>query len=312
MRHVMLAPQNIAMRRTFRWTFSVQKILHAVRPVPFSGRRLLIGSDYGGNHSASSYKTYGFLVANDEPSSWLRERKSIRAEFLTDGRRMSFKRLSDPQRQAALVPFLEAADGISGHLVVFVVHKSVRLHPSKKGDIREWQKNLGLSGKWNHQAFEEAFRKAHFYALLTSQWSRRRMDVTWISDQDEFVANEKRLDDAQKLAAKLTMLHSPHSLGIFAMNTTRIDEASREFEDFVAIPDLAAGMLSDLSSQLVKSATWSDLGTSTVLQDDVLQPKSDLLVDWFWFEKANLRRTCIVIDNVEKQTRVFKLDHLLV
>jgi hypothetical protein len=122
------------------------------------------------------------------------------------------------------------------------------------------------------------------------------MDVTWISDQDEFVDNEQRLDDAQKIAARISTLYLQHTLRVFAMNTTQIDGPGREYEDLVAIPDLAAGMLSELSRNL--------------LEDGAIQIKSDVISDWFWHEGANLHRTCIVLDKVADKSRVFKLDRL--
>lgn len=309
-RHLLLTPRNIALRRTFPWAYSVQKILHAVRPVQFPGTHLFVGSDYGGDHKASKYKTYAFVVVNDAPSPWLSMQRRIRAYYLENARRMSFKRLGDPQRQEALVPFLQAADTLNGHLVVFAVHKSVHLHPCKKEDIQQWKQLFELSANWNHRAFEAAFRKTHFFSLLVGQWSRPSMDVTWISDQDEFVANEARLDDAQRLAARLSTLYLPHSLRVFAMNTTKVDGPQLEFEDLLAIPDLAAGMLSELSSALAKGISWSDIDGRKPLYDGDIQPKSELLVDWFWHADASLRRTCIVIDKIGIKTRVFKLDQL--
>lgn len=310
MPHRILNPQTIALRKTFPWAFSIQKILHADRPRPFDANHLLVGSDYGGHHSGSSYRTYAFLVASNLPSPWLTNQRSIRAKYLPDGRRMSFKRLSDSRRQESLVPFLQAADELDGHIVVFVVHKSVRLHPTKKEDIAKWTRLLGLSANWRRRAFEEAIRKCHFFSLLVSQWSRPMMDVTWISDEDEFVADEARLDDMQKFSARFSTLYLPHSMRQFAMNTTKIDDESREYEDFVAIPDLAAGMLSELSSHLAKSETWYDLQGKTFLNDGEIQAKSELLLDWFWFGSARLKRTCIVIDKSGKQSRVFKLNQL--
>jgi hypothetical protein len=278
--------------------------------MPFAGTHLFLGSDYGGNHKSSSYNTYGFLIVNGKPSRWLSIQRSIRTRYLENARRMSFKQLGDRQRQEALIPFLQAADTLDGHLVVFVVHKSVRLHPSKKEDIHKWRQLLSLSAKWNHRSFEEAFRKAHFFALLVSQWSQPFMDVTWISDQDEFVGNDERLDDAQNLAAKLSTLYLPHTLRVFAMNTTKVDGPGREFEDLVAIPDLAVGMLSELSSSLAKGSAWEELNGRTLLEENDIQLKSEVIADWFWYADASLRRTCIVIDKFGKGARVFKLDML--
>lgn len=308
MRHAVVTERSAALRAVFPWGFSIQKILHAVRPTPFHGGHLFVGSDYGGDHKRSSYNTYAFVVVNDPPTKWLLLQKEIRSKQLKDSRRMSFKRLGDSQRQEALIPFLQAADTLDGHLVVFVVDKTVRLHPTSKEDVESWQRNFDLSARWNRRSFEHAIRKAHFFSLIVAQWSKPLMDVTWVSDQDEFVASDKHLDDAQKLAAQFSSLYLPHTLREFAMNTTEIDEPSLEFEDLVAIPDLAAGMLSDLSSTLAKGVSWADIDGRHVLESSALQTKSEILADWFWHSGANLRRACIVIDKVGTQSRVFKLD----
>jgi hypothetical protein len=102
----------------------------------------------------------------------------------------------------------------------------------------------------------------------------------------------------------------PHTLGEFAMNTTKVDGPGLEFEDLVAIPDLTAGMLAELSSALAKGASWSDLNGRHALQMGIVQLKSELIADWFWHSDARLARTCIVIDKVDTRSRVFKLDML--
>jgi hypothetical protein len=45
--------------------------------------------------------------------------------------------------------------------------------------------------------------------------------------------------------------------------------------------DLAAGMLSELSSKLAKGASWSDINSNKVLYGGDIQPKSELLIYWF-------------------------------
>ena len=88
------------------------------------------------------------------------------------------------------------------------------------------------------------------FAVFLSLWSRPRMNVTWITDEDEIVANDKRLDDIHQIAARLVSRYVPHNMGVFAMNSTTIDGKDRFFEDFVSISDLAAGMLSEVADKL--------------------------------------------------------------
>jgi hypothetical protein len=304
---MLLTPTNIALRKAFPWAYSVQKILYQAHPNRFGSSHLMFGSDYGGDHKASRFHAYCFLVADETPTRWTVERRKVRQRYLSDGRRMSFKRLDDPHRQQALVPFLQAADALTGHLLGVLVDKRMKPLSTGKITLNQWSISPGLSGKWNPGAFENMARKAHFFALRVAQWSRPGSDITWITDQDEFVANEARLDDAQQFAARLMSVYTNHPLGVFAMNSTAIDSDDRGFEDFVAIPDLVAGMLAELCSKLSKSTSWADLEKPYVL-DEKITNKSDLILDWFWFPSSRLRRTCIVIDKVGDKGRVMKLD----
>jgi hypothetical protein len=122
---MLLTPTNIALRKAFPWAYSVQKILNASQPSRFKSDHLMLGSDYGGDHKVSKYPAYCFLVADEtiDIHRWSIERRRIRQRYLSDGRRMSFKRLDDPNRLQALVPFLQAADTLSGHLIGVLVHK---------------------------------------------------------------------------------------------------------------------------------------------------------------------------------------------
>jgi len=67
---------------------------------------------------------------------------------------MSFKRLDDPARRSALVPFLEAADTLTGHLVVVVRGQTDQMASDPKGGAIQWQRALNLKAKWTDHAFE--------------------------------------------------------------------------------------------------------------------------------------------------------------
>jgi hypothetical protein len=206
---------------------------------------------------------------------------------------MSFKNLGDSRRQQALVPFLQSADAINGHLVALVVAKKLS-NLSWRGRFDETvPMRLGLHGAWKQSSFEAMFRSAQMFALMLGIWSRPWTNVTWISDQDEIVANDDRLDDAQQLAAKLNTQLVPHHMGKFAMNSTAVDGDDRAFEDFVAIPDLAAGMLSEIASSFVADPGNPDNYINSTTD---LSHKTEIISDWFWWPHANLRRTCILVD----------------
>jgi hypothetical protein len=288
------------------WTKSVEHILRYTQPRPFTGSHLALGSDYSGDHKGSGYRTYCYLIMDTDTSSdWPRLRSQVRRHFLPNGRRMSFKNLGDGHRQRALVPFLQSANTINGHLVALVVTKKLS-NLSWRGLFDETTpKRLGLRGVWKERSFEAMFRSAQMFALMLSIWSRPWVDVTWITDQDEIVANDNRLDDAQQLAARLSAQFVPHHMGVFAMNSTVIDGDDRAFEDFVAVADLAAGMLSEIASSFVSRPGAPEYSISPTIN---LSHKTEIISDWFWWPHANLKRTCILIDAADshqfKVTRI--------
>jgi len=287
----LLTPRNVAVRHLWGWGYSIQKILAASEPKPRESSTLVIASDYGGEHRSATHLMYCYLLVGGGMQHWLSSTKAARAH-LVDSRRMAYKRLDDQARQNALVPFLRAAAGLDGHLVAIAVDKKKKWLSSQPGVADPMLRELNLKAHWNARALESMLRKVHFMALLLSLWSRPYSNLTWITDQDEFVANDLRHDDALMAAARFSSFYIDHPMGIFRLNTTGQDRDARDFEDLCAIPDLAAGMLSDVSSRL----------SSRNLEDGLLRLKSELplkaeiIADWFWDNRMPLRKTLISMD----------------
>ena len=98
---------ELALTTSWPWTSAFRRRLRELRPIPFDGSYLLFGSDYSGDHRASRFRVYGFVVADADASpEWPARSREVRRHFLTDGRRMSFKNLNDGYRRRTLVPFL--------------------------------------------------------------------------------------------------------------------------------------------------------------------------------------------------------------
>jgi len=247
----LLTPLNIRVQRLWGWGYSIQKIVDATEPRFRETSQLLIASDYGGEHRGATHLVYCYLVVRGGARDWLSSRQTARG-ILGDARRMAYKRLDDPARQTALVPFLAAAANLDGHLVAIAVDKKKKwlsTIPKAADDLRL---HYGLKATWNPRALEGMLRKVQFAAILTSLWSRPYGNVTWITDQDEFVANDVRHDDALQAVARVTSFYLPHPMGMLRLNTTGQDPDSLDYEDLCAIPDLAAGMLSEVSTRLAK------------------------------------------------------------
>lgn len=207
---------------------------------------------------------------------------------------MSYKRLDDPRRQDALVPFLRAAANLDGHLVAIAVDKRKKWLSTISESADELRKLFSLKSKWNPRSLEAMLRKAHCVAILLSIWAEPFTNVTWITDQDEFVANDKRHDDALLAAARMTSFYISHPMGIFRLNTAGQDPDLTDYEDLCSIPDLAAGMLSEVSTRLSREAAWEEKLRRVLATRMPL--KADIIADWFWDEQMMLRKTFITVD----------------
>jgi len=287
----LLTPRNVAVRRLWGWGYSIQKILAASEPKPRESTSLVIASDFGGEHKRATHLIYCYLLLRGGMREWLSSTAAVR-RHLVDTRRMAYKRLDDPLRQNALMPFLAAAAGLDGHLIAIAIDKRKKWLSTAPGASDQLLREVNLKAKWNARALESMLRKVHITAILLSLWSRPYSNVTWITDQDEFVANDLRHDDALLAAARYSSFYIDHPMGVFRLNTTGQDVDARDFEDICAIPDLAAGMLSDVSTRL-RNRRWED--RLWKLSSD-LPLKAEVIADWFWDDAMALRKTLISID----------------
>jgi len=272
----------------------MQRQLWHAQPHPFVGRDLIITSDYGGEHSSATHRVYAFLISQKVPPAWFKAMQQIRLTLLTDGRRMSFKRVVDETRMNALVAFLEAADTLTGHLVVVAVDKRIKHLVCHPDEFERFRAAFDLKAKWNRQGFEDMARKAYFLTICLSIWAVPDMDLEWITDQDQSVANELRLDDFQRTAAHLISLYLQFPMGVFAMNSTVIDGPDRLYEDLCAIPDLAAGMVSDVSAAISGSGGLPLTGVSRVAS---FSEKTETIASWFWWPFPGVKRTMLSFEH---------------
>lgn len=290
----LLTPNNLQHRRLWPWGYSVQKFVSEGEPRLHQSANLLIASDYGGEHPKSSHLIYCYLAVRGGGLEWLSAIRSARQQLLPDGRTMAYKRLDDPHRQKALFAFLSAAASLDGHLLAVAVDKRKKWLSTIPGAADEIQRGFGLKANWSPRALESMIRKVHFPAILLSLWGTSRGTVTWITDQDEFVANNIRHDDALLAAARMASFYSHRPMGTFRLNTTGQDAELKDFEDLCAIPDLAAGMLSDVATRLSREAVWE--GKFRRILSRAMPMKTDVIADWFWDHTTLLRKTLVSID----------------
>lgn len=289
----LLTAANVGLKRVWPWGQSIQKILAPKEAGPAPTQHLVVASDFGGEHKGATHLIYVYLVVATGLESWAGRMAKLRRETLGQ-RTMAYKSLGDGVRQAALIDFLTAASDLDGHLVAIAVDKRKQWLSTQPGVADEFCRELALKCVWKPRALEGLMRKAQFLALLLSLWAKIGADVTWLTDQDEFVANDKRHDDALLAAGRLASMYLGQPMGVFALNTTAQDSTRREFEDLCSIADLAAGALSDARTGLGLDANWAldDLKLSTA----DLSPKAQCLLEWLADGDMRLRKTLISID----------------
>src|SRR5262249_28355982 len=149
----------------FPWGARLQTIIATTHPSPILGDRLVIATDSGGTDHQSRYRVNAYLcVEGASGRRWDEHRMALRKKYLSDGRRLAYKSLSDRYRSAALVPFLNAALELRGICFVLIVNKSIK-HLCLDDPLFDLLKRR-LAGNWKRVELEEAARSTYVMSLL--------------------------------------------------------------------------------------------------------------------------------------------------
>lgn len=259
-----------------------------------TSQTILIGSDYSGSHQTAQFRIISLVITNVERIGiWNAQRQGVRAAMLPQQRRMSYKGLNDRHRRAALIPFLAAANQMPGLLVSIAIDKSI---PTIFADETPDQRTThpAFLG-WKPKLIERAMRIIHLTSLLLRGLSAPGQDVCWFTDQDDIVANERRLRSFVNLTATISSRYLQHPLRNLRIGTSACDTGGRDIEDFLAIPDLAAGALQEL---LTAGLTRMILDAPSLFlqKDEAIAAKASNIMNWFADNTQPLRRLTFVID----------------
>lgn len=266
----------------------------------FSGHRLVVSSDYGGSHTGSAFDVYSILIGDlSLCGEWFEARSGIRNQFLRNDRRMSYKTLNDRQRQRALGPFLAAADLIPGLCVSLAVSKNVGSLFQK--DIGPVNPELKECLSWRKNLSERTFRVIHFVSAFVALLSRPGQDVLWFTDEDEIAANEERLTIFTKVWANVLGHYAIHTLGHLRCGTTKCDTGLNDIEDLTAIPDLAAGAVSDLLTPVVGSMRTGVITPLPINQ----KVKSTVIGNWLLNQNHRLKKLILTIDRKPRSSELY-------
>jgi hypothetical protein len=242
----------------YPWLPAFNQIMEQVRIPVFQGDTIYVASDYSGSDKESKYFVITILLSDlASCMDWEISRRVIRSNYL-DNRRMAYKKLNDKKREAALLPFLEAAGTINGMCASLVINRKIGGLITTRDTLSNLKASIDIKGKWNICEFERMARVAHFVSLFLAGIAKPKINIIWISDDDEIVGGEARKADCARLVSAFTSAYIRYELGTLEMGTTALDEGDFLEEYFAAIPDLVAGSLSDLMTELTKKGNWLD------------------------------------------------------
>jgi len=280
------------------WVNTVNRILSSFDIPEMRGPTIYITSDYSGDHKKYRYQVTSVLAMDVERShQWEFQRRAVRQRFLSDGRRMSFKRLGDRRRQRALIPFLDAADEIIGVCVTVAVRKSIRALFCGREHSEKVNMILGLQSRWKHGAFEKMLQATHLVSLIVGGLSRPNQNIYWISDEDMLFANARKSEELAKLFSGFTSVYVKHQLGELGVGTTKLDESDLFAEDLAAIPDLVAGTVAETTTKL-SMAFGGRIPYGVVMPSPSgFTSKTDLLTSWLSDQTQNLKRVVILFED---------------
>lgn len=269
-----------------------------------TGSTIIIGSDFSGQHLTSKYEAFGFVFADlHRCGVWMKARRSLRADLLSDGRRFSYKSLKDRRRAAALPRFLKATDAIPGLVVVILVEKTIASLFKSSDRIESSDPEIRLLSHWSPRAVERLFRVCHFASFFLAGLSREHQDVLWITDQDDIVANPIMHTEMVEAFGRISSHYLSHNLGHIRIATTASDTGKRDVEDFVSIADFAAGAV----CEVLNSYHRADIRPVPGI---VLPPPKDTdtkalnLMNWFSDNRSDLKRLVIAFEPVSDSTRL--------
>lgn len=209
-------------------------------------KTIFVFSDY--SRVMGKYKSYSFFVIGRSGADYFNgARTIIRNSFNLDNRRMSYKGLGDKRKLKALPAFLSCADAIDGILVTFAVDTQIK-YMFVEQFLEVWKELFAFK----KDVLEDLLRVVHFGSQAIMTVFSDLQNIVWFTDCDAIVANEEYEQLFGKFAeASIRKVFLPQEkINRVAFGLSSADDGSLEIEDFIAIPDLAAGALCETLDQL--------------------------------------------------------------
>ena len=109
------------------------------------------------------------------------------------------------------------------------------------------------------------------------------------------------------MLGKFSGLYVRHPLGELGIGTTILDEGDRLEEDLAAIPDLAAGAISEITTKLSRKSGRKIPRGLAIPYTYNFSAKTEIIGSWLMDNTQKLKRTIIVFEKEENGFSVFRL-----
>ncbi len=297
---------------------------------------LFIASDYSGEHASADYQTISIVITDANAFyDWNRQRLKVRQQYLSDGRRMSFKQLRDQRRWRSLIPFLLAANELRGLSATIAIHSSIDTLFAGTNPLDLNNPSFAKYSHWNKRSLEKLFRVIHFISIFLAGMSRTGQNVLWLTDDDSIAPNVGGLTELTELFSYVASEYLDYNLGHLRVGIPSIsDTPDRLLEDLIAIPDLIAGAVSEIlilqgsDKELIINIPPSvylapdpfrsafihpqskDFRVYTAGQDKLLSQqetmsaKTAFILNWLGDRDQKMKRLAAIIDPVSKSDKL--------
>jgi len=237
-------------------------------------QELVIVGYYSGDHKASDYRVLTFLLADRSGvmSTWEADRLEIRRSFFPDKRTFAFKKLSDAILQKALVPFLKASSRINGIIFCVAIDKSL---DSSSFGYQFGHDETAVSAL----VLAKATKIAVLGSILVGGLAKAGQNLTWITDNDEIVINEKSQSATQDRISAMVNRCCPYGIGSVRLGIAGLFDDEKRAEDLCAIPDLVGGAIAESLTSIEKGAIPRYILTNTSASENV-STKTKIIYAW--------------------------------
>ena len=266
---------------------------------------MVILSDFSGQHKNSHFETYSFLFLDPHQNSdWFSKQVQFRANGSLENRRMSFKSMNDIKRRDALLPFLSMANFVEGCLVTFAISKNGQSLFASSLEPR----GEDILSSWKLKTREHVMRIVHLGAYLAAAFSRPMQNLIWIIDEDDAAANDQQLKQLTNVFGHMMNHYLSHDLKHVRCGTSRSDNGALQLEDLLAITDLAAGTMAEISTAFANENTFPGKGAITPLTKK-LSEKSRLIAAWLNYSESKLQREHFIF-RLNADSKGIELTHM--